>query len=434
MNIVDLTMDKANGEKVLTGPAASTEYHFKERDFGNQNYKCNIKMNAVPLRRIARHGNNPTISYSTLRLKFILVYLSAGLLCITSGMMYSVWRAQIRLADHLDRGLENRPVSVRLRVTGLPRDLTNGWEFQARTLRDSSRFGLPQTVLLRWYTDPRSGPYSKPQRPPGGLPDIRPGQEWEMTVKLKRIHTSRNFFGFNYDAYLFASGVRASGVVNGKAHLVRDNPWREWGTAVERLRFDLRAAMNRVLQNQRYGPVIIALVMGDQNGISDEDWKIFNLTGITHLVSISGSHITMLAALGSLGVFRIWKRLQWHGKLLADRKPVQVIAAAVGLVIAGGYCLLAGWGIPAQRTFIMLAFFCATVTLRLRIRAATLLITSGLFILLLDPWAVLSIGFILSFAAIACLMLWSAREAKGSARTTGILSKAARKVWQAAAI
>ena len=43
--------------------------------------------------------------------------------------------------------------------------------------------------------------------------------------------------------------------------------------------------------------MIVALVVGDQRAISQSDWKVFNRTGISHLVSISGLHITMIAGL-----------------------------------------------------------------------------------------------------------------------------------------
>ena len=368
------------------------------------------------------------------RIRPVLPQLSLLGLCVVSAMLYSVWRAQWRLADRLDRHLENRPVSVQLQVTGLPRDLINGWAFEAQILASTHSASLPGRVLLRWYAGARSGPFTKPQRPPGGLPDIRPGQIWQMTVKLKRIHTPRNFHGFDYDAYLFAAGVRASGSVSGRAQLLRDQGCSNLGPCIERMRFELRRAMNQVLQNKRYGPVLVALVMGDQNGIGDEDWKIFNLTGITHLVSISGSHITMLAAMGSLGIFRLWRRLRLQGKLLADRGPAQIVAATAGLLVAGIYSLLAGWGVPAQRTFMMLSIIWFSVLWRVRLKGTTLLAMAAFFILLLDPWAVLSVGFCLSFAAVASLMLWGARLQRRVSPARGRWSRLGHGLKEAAAM
>ncbi|ETF01873.1 competence protein [Advenella kashmirensis W13003] len=363
-----------------------------------------------------------------------LPVFSLLVLCLLSGALYSAWRAQLRLADILDRQWENRAVTIRVKVTGLPRDLVNGWAFESHILPDKYISGLPSRVLLRWFTGTRGGPYTKPQRPLDGLPDVRPGQVWQMTIKLKRHRTPRNFHGFDYDAYLFASGIRASGSVSGAPRLLWDEPWRQWGTAIERLRFDLRRTLNQVLHGKRYGPVMIALVMGDQNGINQDDWKIFNLTGITHLVSISGSHITMLAALGSLGVFRLWRRLRLQGKWLAERKPAHIAAAASGLVVAGTYSLLAGWGIPAQRTFVMLAILWISVTFRIQTKGMTLLMLAGLLILVIDPWAVLSIGFCLSFAAIAGLMLWGVRGEQCLSVSTAWWQRLAQSVARAATL
>ncbi|MGO3124064.1 MAG: DNA internalization-related competence protein ComEC/Rec2 [Advenella sp.] len=353
-------------------------------------------------------------------------------LCVLSGMLYSVWRAHWRLADSLDRRLENRPLSVQVQVTGLPRDLINGWAFEARIVAGALAQRVPERVLLRWYTGARTGPFTPPQRPAAGLPDLRPGQLWQMTVKLKHNHGLRNFHGFDYDAFLFAAGVRASGTVIGSGRLLRDEVCGAWGPCIERARFSLRRALDQVLQGKRYGPVIIALVMGDQNGISNDDWQVFNLTGITHLVSISGSHITMLAALGSLGVFRLWRRLRLQGKQLAERRPAQIVAASAGLLVAATYSVLAGWGVPAQRTFMMLAIFWLSVVWRARIKSVTLLALAALCILVLDPWAVLSIGFCLSFAAIASLMLWGSRSKQHVSATPALVVSGLQRLWDAA--
>lgn len=363
---------------------------------------------------------------------WVALPLSVLGLCLLSGMLYSIWRAQWRLADSLDRRLENRPLTVQVQVTGLPRDLVNGWAFEARIIPGALAQRVPERVLLRWYAGARSGPFTPPQRPAAGLPDLRPGQIWQMTVKLKRNHALRNFHGFDYDAFLFAAGVRASGTVIGSGRLLSDEVCRAWGPCIERARFTLRRALNQVLQDKRYGPVIIALVMGDQNGIRSEDWKVFNLTGITHLVSISGSHITMLAALGSLGVFRLWRRLRLQGKPLAERRPAQIVAASAGLLVAASYSVMAGWGVPAQRTFMMLAIFWLSVIWRARIKSTTLLALAALCILLLDPWAVLSIGFCLSFAAIASLMLWGYRSKQHVSATPGLVGRGLQRLWDIA--
>jgi competence protein ComEC len=84
------------------------------------------------------------------------------------------------------------------------------------------------------------------------------------------------------------------------------------------------------------------------------------------------------------------------------------------------YCLLAGWGVPAQRTFFMLATVAAAAWLRVGTRPTSTLALAALVVCLLDPWAVIAPGFWLSFGAVAAiLMVVSGRGGTG------------RRGWQA---
>ena len=150
---------------------------------------------------------------------------------------------------------------------------------------------------------------------------------------------------------------------------------------------------------------MIALVMGDQAAISQEDWVLFNRSGLTHLVSISGTHITMLSSLASLLSFLLWRRCGFAGKLFADRIAAQRWASVVGILVAFLYCNIAGWGVPAQRSFFMLLIFFANYALGLQWSIHMVLTVAALVVLLLDPWAVLSIGFWLSFGAMLVLIM-----------------------------
>jgi len=134
------------------------------------------------------------------------------------------------------------------------------------------------------------------------------------------------------------------------------------------------------------------------------DWQVFNRSGITHLVSISGSHITMIAALGGLSVYWLARRLRWRGRLLAERLPARLPAAWTALAVAWCYCLLAGWGVPARRTFLMLAVVAIAYVLRVPVTGTRIVCLAALFVVLLDPWAVLASGFWLSFGAVAVLL------------------------------
>jgi competence protein ComEC len=155
------------------------------------------------------------------------------------------------------------------------------------------------------------------------------------------------------------------------------------------------------LGDRPHAGVLVALVMGDQRAISAEQWALFNRTGISHLVSISGLHITMIAGLCAASVALLWRRSAWA----LQRATVPVAAGVAAVAAALGYCLIAGWGVPAQRTFLMIATMAAMTALRGRAAAALTLALAAAVVCALDPWAVIAAGFWLSFGAVAAIFL-----------------------------
>jgi competence protein ComEC len=199
--------------------------------------------------------------------------------------------------------------------------------------------------------------------------------------------------------------VRATGYVRAEVTNARLDAFvPRFGTLVERTRAILRERILDALQDKQYAGVIVALVIGDQRGIDQSDWQVFTRTGIGHLISISGLHITMIAGLAALAAASLWRRSFFTDAQLALRLPAQKVAALVGALTALLYVLLAGFGVPAQRTLYMLS----VVALALwtgRLSSVTHVLCAALgVVLLFDPWAVLWPGFWLSFGAVAVIL------------------------------
>ena len=329
------------------------------------------------------------------------------------GLASTVVRVEHRLADALAAGNENRVSRVELRVAGLVRLEPDSRQFEAEVIA-SRPPGVPSRILVSWTAPDWRGPYGAADKPPASFPALVPGQVWRMSLTLKRPHGARNPHGFDYEAHLFAQGLRATGSVRGSPLYLRDEPWHSLPVVAQRARHHVREAMRPYLRGKRYGAVLLALAIGDQASVDAADWQVFNLTGITHLVSISGSHITMIAAIGALLVMWAWRRLRFRGRALAERMPAQVAAAIAALAIAWLYCLLAGWGVPARRTFLMLAVVAAAHGLRLPLSASRLLCLALFAVVALDPWAILASGFWLSFGAVCILMASAGWHAAGS--------------------
>nr|HET7859738.1 DNA internalization-related competence protein ComEC/Rec2 [Caldimonas sp.] len=167
-----------------------------------------------------------------------------------------------------------------------------------------------------------------------------------------------------------------------------------------RARQRIRDAIDAHVRDRRAAGVLAALAVGDQGAIERDDWELFRNTGVAHLMSISGLHVTMFAWLAGLLVATAWRRSGRAAHLL----PATIAARWGGLVAATAYAAFAGWGVPAQRTVWMLATVTLLQSLGLRWPWSLVLLLAAFVVTLLDPWALLQPGFWLSFAAVALLM------------------------------
>ncbi len=340
---------------------------------------------------------------------------------LAAGLALTLARAEHRLADALDPGNENKVSRVVLRIAELPRLGADSRQFVADVI-SSIPAGVPSRIQVSWAAPNWAGPYGSAGRTPAepyAFPVLVPGQVWRMALTLKKPHGARNPHAFDYEGYAFAHGVRASGSVRGTPRYLRDEPWASLSVVAQRARHYVRTAMLPYVEHKRYGAVLLALAIGDQASVDAGDWAVFNRTGLTHLVSISGSHITMIAAIAGALTLWGWRRGSMFGRALAERLPAQIAATFAALLVAWLYCLLAGWGVPARRTFLMLAIVALAYAVRLPLDASRLLPLVAFAVVLLDPWALFASGFWLSFGAVYVLMAssgWGGMAMGGAAQ------------------
>ncbi len=169
---------------------------------------------------------------------------------------------------------------------------------------------------------------------------------------------------------------------------------------VEHARDVLRTRIQHALHEKPYAGVIAALVIGDQRAIPPDQWQTFTRTGINHLMSISGLHVTMVSGLVFTLALALWRR----SSRLVRKLPTRKAAVLAGLAAALFYTLLAGFEVPAQRTLYMIAVMAAALWLDRWSSPWRVLGVALLVVLLLDPWAVLAAGFWLSFGAVAVIL------------------------------
>lgn len=326
----------------------------------------------------------------------------AILACFALGLAWASWRAEIRLADQLAVDWEGRDIEIVGVVAGLPQDFSHGTRFEfalEKTL--TAGIAVPPRIMLSYYQGNRD-------REDLARLSVRPGERWRFTVRLKRPHGNANPGAFDYEAWLLERNIRATGYV-------RPNPperlsamsWQP-SYVIELLRYAVRASFNEMLPAEDYPwtGILVALAVGDQKAIQGDLWPTFNRTGVTHALSISGLHVTMVAALFGWLVNVGWRRVTW----LALRLPAQKAGVLAACLAALFYAALAGFAVPAQRTLYML-LVAALAMLSGRIVAPSRTLALALLVVLIfDPWAVLAAGFWLSFGAVAALLYVGSAE------------------------
>jgi competence protein ComEC len=316
--------------------------------------------------------------------------------CFTLGFSWNAHYAQSRLAHVLSVEYEGKDLILEGRVNALPQSSRSGAKFSFKV--DQAFLGkeliesFPPQVYLSWQPAWRN---------PQDVPEVIPGQRWEFKVKVKRPYGSLNPHTFDFERWSFHQDFGASGSVrSGKLITEKDIRFTEFALAMEHQRWKLRQKIQRLLpRDARYGGVIAALVMGDQNAIDQEDWRVFNATGIGHLISISGLHVTMLAGFGAMLASLLWRR-----NSLPLFIPVSKVAAAVGFLTAFVYAWLAGFQIPAQRTMYMVGVVAFALWSGRSPRSFDIWWWALAFVLLIDPMAPYTPGFWLSFGAVAAIL------------------------------
>jgi competence protein ComEC len=312
------------------------------------------------------------------------------------GFGFAAWRAEARLADALAPKWEG----VDLRITGvvddLPQPVERGARFTFAVEQVSTpEASVPARVSLAWYAQ-----RSKDDEE-GVVPEVHAGERWTLVVRLSRPHGNVNPAGFDLEAWLLEHDLRATGYVRADAANIRVDAFAGGANDyVQRARENIRARIVAALPDRPYAGVLVALAIGDQRAIPETQWLTFNRTGIAHLVSISGLHVTVFAALAGGLAFAVARRSAW----LTTRLPARKLAAGVGAAFAFGYVLLAGAEVPAVRTLLMLWVGAFGLWLGRPGTAALVWLWSLFVVLLWDPWASLAPGFWLSFGAVGLLL------------------------------
>ncbi len=318
-----------------------------------------------------------------------------------------IWQAQHRL----DPLLKGKEVLLKGVIASLPQQTASSVRFRfavlsAFDISASSNVVVPERIDLAWF-DRESAELMR-----GRLwADLKAGDVWQFSVRLKAPHGSLNPGGFDEALWRWEQGVMATGTVSmGKRAEMPQKIKTSWLFPIAQARQYVRSEIERKLgqgdeQSRSLTGIIAALVMGDQAAIQASDWDLFRATGVAHLMSISGLHITLFAWVMAVVVRALWRFSASCETRLCLRWPAPQVALLAGALLATLYALFSGWGLPSQRTVIMLWVVCLLQLVGTRWPTFWGLGLALWVVVAFDPWAMLQPGFWLSFVAVGVLML-----------------------------
>ncbi len=301
------------------------------------------------------------------------------LMFFTMGVLWACVFASWRLDQRLPESKHGQVMTVQGQVSGLPR-------YDARRVRfdfllNKSMANMPEKIRLSWYF-PRQ--------------QIKAGQNWQLSVKLKPPHGRLNPGGFDYKRWLLMANIGATGYVKTYPEpvLLAESSVLN----ISSLRQHIAKKFDQILPGSDYKSLVKALALGIRSDISDEQWQVFRKTGTVHLLAISGLHIGLISGL----VFFLIIKLAVHNPFFSPQK----LAAIGTIIIALFYAALAGFSVPTQRALVMLIVAMSAIILQRNVSVINTLSLALLIIVVLDPLAVLSAGLWLSFMAV-CLIVYS---------------------------
>ena len=262
-------------------------------------------------------------------------------------------------------------------------------------------------LLLSWYLNSSAqGQSTQPQ--------LRAGDHWQLVVRLRRPRGMLNQGGFDYQAWLVEKGYSATGYVvrsdlNRRLQIQEHNFWCTFTAITSRLREQIRDAIQSNQLSALSKAVITALTIGDKSGLKPW-WDDLTRFGIVHLLVISGLHIGLVASLGFCLGALLGRMILLFSSLLAVNLQysglVRYLSPLLGFLVALGYSFLAGFSLPTQRALIAVAvIMLAKLTYR-RVRVGVAFVWAIFLIAAIQPLAVLSASFWLSFIAVGLLLTW----------------------------
>lgn len=235
-------------------------------------------------------------------------------------------------------------------------------------------------------------------------PELRAGQLWVMTLRLRSGQGPGNPGGFDQAGWYYREGLHGSATLlklESTAPIEAEKAGFSAPAVLHRIRGWLRSRLEAAGPGLAHPGLIHALVIGDRQGMTDAEWQAFLRTGTNHLMAISGLHVGLVGGFSGLLASLLWR----FTGAVRRRTRRDTLMAVAGLLGATLYAALAGFSIPTQRALLMLAAFMGALVWRREPVAWRGLLLAAVVVVILRPTSVLEAGFWFSFGAVAVILI-----------------------------
>lgn len=227
------------------------------------------------------------------------------------------------------------------------------------------------------------------------------GAHYRAKLQLKAAYAPLQLDGFDANARWFADGIGGFAKPKGPVQLFASTPWTQLSGLLQSGRWAIEQWIVKVLGMTPQAGIVLALTVGEQGLIDAQTRDLYANTGVAHLIAISGLHIGLMALMAGWLARAILTRVPWQA--LRTHAHLATVVATVAAALA--YCLLTGWGLPAQRALIMLAALVLNQYSTGRVNPWDSLWLALCATLAIDPWACQRTGLYLSFLAVFALLV-----------------------------
>ncbi|NRA41810.1 MAG: DNA internalization-related competence protein ComEC/Rec2 [Pseudomonadales bacterium] len=341
--------------------------------------------------------------------RYLVAIRCCGIFCAACvGASYFAWSAQLQAEKWQQLPEQKRDIEMRVQIHSLVSQQGRRQQFVAKVI--DSELPLYQSAYLRisayQLPDEQQSPslLNAPQQ-------LAAGQRWHIVLRAKPIRGVKNQAGFNYQRYAFSQRWLAQAYIREwRAYLGDCQQWRdlvmETTACINQARQRLKNQLQALLPIEDYA-WFAALALGDKTAMSQQQFSLLQHTATVHLFVVSGLHMGLLAA----WVFALAYLVRLLAVLLAVPLPwiclsqqLPLVPLAV-LIISAFYASLVGWSVPVQRAYIMLCCLLAGQLLQLNIAIVWRLLMAACISILIEPLALLQLGFYLSYLAVAMLCM-----------------------------